>query len=298
MIDAFLTYLKREQNLADLTVSAYRRDLEQWRDFATDGGCCPFMPEEASVSDLRQWMMSVASGGLSGRTIRRKVQSLRAFYRYMMRVGKTDRNPALDLVLPKISKDLPVYVKPAETAAMLDAELDADDFRSYRDRLVLETFYATGVRCSELVDLLDANVDTAKCELKVRGKRNKDRIIPFGKRLAEMIDHYRTLRTETTGYVTDNFFVRPDGRKLYRRLVYSIVHEAMEGVVHASRMSPHVLRHSFATDMLNNGADLNAVQQLLGHQSLATTQVYTHITYRDLQKNYQHAHPRALKKGG
>ena len=159
--------------------------------------------------------------------------------------------------------------------------------------------YSTGLRCSEIQGLMDKDVDTARGELKVLGKRNKERIIPFGKELSDMITTYRKLRDDTVGTTAPNeFFVRESGEPLYRKLIYNVVHKALAGNTVASRQSPHVLRHSFATDMLNNGADLYAVQQLLGHQSLATTQVYTHITYRELKQNYQQAHPRALKKGG
>ncbi len=299
MIEAFLAYMRYERNLSVNTIEAYGRDLAQWKDYQTCGGRYPFEPAEVSVAELRQWVMSEAKEGVTARTIRRKIQSLRAFYAYMMRRHGMLSNPALELVLPKVPKDLPVYVKPSETAVMLDEAVDESDFTAYRNHLVLEMLYDTGMRCSEMVDLLDVNVDINKFELKVRGKRNKDRIIPFGTKLAQMIAHYRTLRSQTVGALpTEHFFVRSDGSQLYRKLIYNVVRAAMDGTVHAARRSPHVLRHSFATDMLNNGADLNAVQQLLGHQSLATTQVYTHITYRDLKQNYQHAHPRALKKGG
>ena len=297
MIDAFLTYLRNELNMSVNTIDAYRNDLKQWHEFVTSGGRYPFMPADTRVSDLREWIASVARSGCSQRTVRRKVQSLRAFFRYMMRFHGLAVNPASELTLARLPKDLPVYVKPEETGALLDEELDTDDFVAVRDRLIIDMLYSTGIRCQELIDLLDVNVDVAKGELKVRGKRNKERIVPFGPELQEMITLYRRLRD---GYVSraDEFFVRPTGEPLYRKLVYNVVHDAMAGTVHASRLSPHVLRHSFATDMLNNGADLSAVQQLLGHTSLATTQIYTHITYRDLKLNYQHAHPRALKKGG
>lgn len=299
MIEAFLAYMKYERNLSSNTIEAYGRDLAQWKDYLTCSDRYPFEPAEVSVAELRQWVVSEAKDGVTARTIRRKIQSLRAFFAYMMRRHGMLSNPALELVLPKVPKDLPVYVKPSETAVMLDEAVDESDFTAYRNHLVLEMLYDTGMRCTEMVDLLDVNVDINKFELKVRGKRNKDRIIPFGKKLAQMIAHYRTLRSQTVGGLpTEHFFVRSDGSQTYRKLIYNVVRTAMDGTVHAARRSPHVLRHSFATDMLNNGADLNAVQQLLGHQSLATTQVYTHITYRDLKQNYQHAHPRALKKGG
>ncbi len=299
MIDSFITYIRCELNYSVHTVSAYKRDLEQWADFATGSRPETLHPADVTTADLRVWVASLARGGESPRTIRRKIQSLRAFFRYMMRHHGLKVNPAAQLELSRTDHPLPVYVRPEETAAILDSDEPAgDDFTATRDRLVIMTIYTTGLRASEVMGLLDRNVDTAKGELKVLGKRNKERIIPFGDEMIRMITDYRSLRDKTAGGPTEHFFVRPDGEPLYRRLVYSIVHNALEGNTVASRRSPHVLRHSFATDMLNNGADLFAVQQLLGHQSLATTQVYTHITYRELQHNYQQAHPRALKKGG
>ncbi len=295
LLDEFIAYLRHELRSSDNTVEAYRRDLTQWYDAETDAGRRDFRPAEVTASDLRLWLLAVARAGDSPRTVRRKVQSIRAFYRWMMRKGLAAFNPAAAVALPKLEKPLPVYVRPEETEAMLDADLNDADFRQVRDRLILDMLYSTGIRCSELMTLADSAVDTVKGELKVRGKRNKDRVIPFGSELADLIGRYRTLRRATAGTAAPEFFVRESGAPMYRKLIYNIVHQAMQGNVNAARLSPHVLRHSFATDMLNNGARLNAVQQLLGHASLATTQVYTHITYRELKQNYSAAHPRAKK---
>lgn len=299
MIEDFLKYITSELQLSDCTVEAYRSDLQQWISFATADGRHELRPETATVSDLRLWIASLARNGASPRTLRRKIQSLRAFFRFLMRYHGMSFNPAMDLQPPKISKELPIYVRPEEMNVLLDAESDSSDFEESRNRLILDMFYSTGLRCSELMNLLDVNVDEKKGELKVHGKRNKDRIVPFGPELTDMITRYRNLRRQQTGCANSlTFFVRPDGQPLYRKLIYNIVHQAMEGTVHSSRKSPHVLRHSFATDMLNGGAQITSVQQLLGHQSLTATQVYTHISYRDLKQNYQLAHPRAQKKGG
>lgn len=300
MIEAFLKYLRNELGLSALTVDAYGRDLHQWAAFATAGGKHELRPETTSVSDLRLWLGRLSLQGVSSRTVRRKIQALRAFFRYMMRIHGMEGNPAAELTVPRQRKQLPVYVRQDETMSMIDTmeSCGQDDVTAVRNALIIDMLYSTGLRCSELIGLKDVDVDTVKCELKVLGKRNKERIVPFGKELSEQIDRYRNLRYGA-GLPTDGpFFVRPDGRPLYRKLVYNVVHKAMEENVHASRMSPHVLRHSFATDMLNNGAQLTSVQQLLGHQSLSTTQVYTHISFRELKQNYQLAHPRAQNKGG
>lgn len=299
MINSFITYIRCELTLSAHTVSAYSRDLSQWADFATGNKPEELHPADVTTSDLRLWINSLARSGESPRTIRRKVQALRAFFRYMMKQHGMAYNPAADLTLAKTDKPLPVYARQSETEAILNSALDPDDFRQVRDRLIIDMIYTTGLRASEITGLLDSDVDATRGELKVLGKRNKERIIPFGPELAKMIAQYRNLRASTVASPgADEFFVRESGEPVYRKLVYNVVHNALCGHTVARRQSPHVLRHSFATDMLNNGADLYSVQQLLGHQSLATTQVYTHITYRELKQNYQQAHPRALKKGG
>lgn len=299
MIDSFLKYITNEVQLSGLTVEAYRTDLLQWRDFATSGGKYSLDPASITLSDLRLWVADRGRHGDSPLTVRRKIQSLRAFFRYQMKRHGLKYNPASDLAVPKSPRRLPVYVRPEEIAGIIDSPVDETDFEQVRNRLIIDMFYSTGMRCSELMTLTDGNVNAVAGELKVHGKRNKDRIVPFGPELSEMIDNYRRLRGENDipASADGAFFVRPDGRPLYRKLVYNIVHGAMgEAAVHSQRKSPHVLRHTFATDMLNGGAQLTSVQQLLGHQSLTATQIYTHISFRELKQNYQQAHPRAQRK--
>ena len=300
MLDSFLTYIRCELNLSVHTVDAYRRDLSQWADYATDSHPENLHPQSVTTADLRLWIAQRSRQGDSPRTIRRKVQALRAFFRFMMKRKGLLNNPAQELILAKTDRPLPVYVRQSETEAILDDPLDFSDFKQVRNRLIIMLIYETGLRCSEVQQLKDADIDTAKGELKVLGKRNKERIIPFGRELADMIETYRQLRNDIDGYTaTEELLIRNNGEPLYRKLIYNVVHTVLEQYATCQRKSPHVLRHSFATDMLNNGADLHSVQQLLGHQSLATTQVYTHITYRELKQNYQQAHPRATKsKGG
>ncbi|MDE6333361.1 MAG: tyrosine-type recombinase/integrase, partial [Muribaculaceae bacterium] len=201
---------------------------------------------------------------------------------------------ALDLIPARLPKVLPSVVRPEDMQNLLDRPYDKDSFIELRNRLIITMLYSTGMRASELTGLLNADVDVKQGELKVLGKRNKERMIPFGKELADMITLYRTLRPVTSAA---ELFVLEDGRPLAYRNLLEIVKENLAGRVTTARRTPHVLRHSFATDMLNNGAEITAVQQLLGHASLATTQIYTHLTYRELQHNYQQAHPRAQKKG-
>lgn len=295
-IDRYLTYMRCELNYSAHTVAAYGRHLREWHSWHTANFPAAAADEalvEVTTAQLRCWQLSLGSRHLAAATVRAKVQALRGYFGWLRRQGLTPDNPAAELHMPKLPGRLPAHIRADETRHILDDPLPADDFRTVRDRLVVLMLYCTGLRCSELISLDDAQVDTLRGELKVRGKRNKDRIVPFGTELASMIDHYRTLRDCLTG-PTDTLFVRENGEPLYRRLVWSIVHTTLtEGGAHAEHLSPHVLRHSCATDLLNAGADLTAVQQLLGHSSLATTQIYTHLSYRDLQNIYQQAHPRA-----
>lgn len=294
LYDKFLNYIRCELNLSAHTVLSYTSDLRQWSAFSESTFGEDFDPAATSASDLRMWVAHLSANGTGARSIRRKIQTLRAFFRYMMKRCDMHDNPALELVPARMPKVLPAVIRPVDMEKLLDAPYDSDDFVELRNHLILTMLYSTGMRASELTGLLDANVDITHGELKVLGKRNKERIIPFGKELADMIALYRTIRPVTAA---PELFVLPDGRPLAYRNLLGIVKENLAGRVTTARRTPHVLRHSFATDMLNDGADITAVQQLLGHASLATTQIYTHLSYRELQHNYQLAHPRAQKKG-
>lgn len=322
LINSFLTYLRCELNYSAHTVSSYGIDIRQFAEFITGGAPEKFDAATCTTSDISSWTLFLAENGTTLRSIRRKLSSLSTLYRYMMRTQGFPCNPAADIPMARIPRRLPVYIRQEEMAAILDdarEELtplhDAppcdnkaycqnevcseEEFTSTRNRLVVLMLYTTGMRRAELIGLTDDAVDTRRCELKVVGKRNKERIIPFGKELADAIDTYRDMRRKLTGLEkTEEFFVRPGGEPLYPMLVERIVKAALTGHTHATRLSPHTLRHSFATDMLNNGADLTGLQKLLGHASLETTQVYTHITYRELKQNYKLAHPRAQKHQG
>lgn len=304
---SFLEYLRCELNHSACTVLSYSKDLKDWRRFLTgvdwdaedgDGGDT-LDPATVTRADIRAWIADMTQRGLSQATIRRRISCVRSFYRYLARYHGYTHDPTRDLSLARTAKTLPRFVRENETAQVLDEKYDHEDFRSVRDHLAVELLYASGMRAAELIGLTDDNTDTAQCQLRVIGKRNKERVLPIAPELASEIDRYRRLRTMVTGTRhTPMLMVRESGEPLYYGLLNRIVHKALDPVVHSAKRSPHVLRHSFATDMLNGGADLDAVQKLLGHASLATTQLYTHITYRELQHNYQQAHPRAIKKGG
>lgn len=295
-IERFLQYLRLERNLSARTVETYRRALEQWSEFMTVGST---RLELASVTsnDIRSWIYHRSQQGDSTASLRLKVQALRALYRYLLRRGEVSSNPAAMVELAKLAKPLPKFVRENTVDAVLDADFDEDDFVEVRDRLIVMTFYETGIRRSELIGLQDTSVDVDKRELKVHGKRDKDRLVPFGDELAQAIEQYRPLRA-TVRPECDNLFVTIKGKPLYPSLVYRVVHDALTQAGGTGKLSPHVLRHTFASVMLNHGAELNSVKELLGHENLAATQVYTHITLSELQHNYELAHPRALKKGG
>ena len=298
MIEGFLKYLRYELNYSVHTVLSYGNDLRQFAEFLTRGDSEQLRLDDVSVNDIREWMMSLSNAGDCQRTIRRKVQSVRALYKYMQRRALIDRNPATMVELAKLPKRLPTYVRSENINALLDQDIDLADFTAVRNKLMLMMFYETGIRRAELIGLSDVNVDASAMQIKVHGKRNKDRIVPFGSELLEWIVRYRELRSQQVAAVCDAFFVRPNGKALYPSLVYNVVHDALQAAGGTDKFSPHVLRHSFASAMLNNGAQLNNVKELLGHESLAATQIYTHITFSELKDNYQSAHPRALKKGG
>lgn len=318
LINSFLTYLRCELNRSAHTVLSYHTDILQFARFITGDHPDQFRPELTEPADLRSWTLKLAQSGVSLRSIRRKVSSLSALFRYLMQRGLMTHNPAREIPLARPHADLPTFIRQDEMQQIIESHLDTlmrpsdagasptenytetvDSFTDIRNALILLMFYSTGLRLSELIGLMDADVDTARGELKVLGKRNKERLIPFGTELADAIGAYRLRRNaEGATSPTGRFFTRPDGSDLYPTLVQRLVKKELQGNTHASRLSPHTMRHSFATDMLNNGADLRSVQKLLGHESLQTTQVYTHVTRSELQHNYKLAHPRAQKHGG
>ena len=295
-IDSFLKYIRYELNYSVHTVLSYSKDLSQFVEFLS-ADKETFDAASVTVADVRAWVYSLNSSGFSVRSVRRKVQSLRAFYKFLLKRGVVADSPVVDIPMAKLPQVLPVFVREKGMDQVLDSPFDETDFTEVRNRLMVAMFYETGIRRAELISLKNSDVNTDSGELKVHGKRNKDRIVPFGKELAGLIGLYRKLRSEVAEGSTEELFVTAAGRRVYPSLVYNVVTGVLSEVTQAKR-SPHVLRHSFASAMLNNGAELNSVKELLGHGSLAATQVYTHITYSELKNNYKHAHPRALKKGG
>ena len=292
MEESFLRYIRYEKNLSFHTVLSYKNDLLQFESFIKrqpEGG----EPENADGDMIRNWIAELMETGLSARSVARKISSLRAFFKYLVKEGRITKSPVAGLSLPKIRKKLPVFVRTAEMDMLIDEVPFGTDFRGKRDKLVLDMLYSTGMRRAELIGLTDRDVDFERCLLKVTGKRNKQRLIPFGRELYELLLDYRNERDRVVAGRSEAFFVRENGEAFYPGLVYRIVTRYLGQVCTLSKRSPHVLRHTFASAMLNNGAELNSVKELLGHSSLASTEVYTHITVEELKKNYKQAHPRA-----
>lgn len=289
--DSFLKYLRFERNYSPHTVAAYGKDISEFEEYfaGIDEGL-DFCAADADV--VRGWMLSLMEQRYTATSVNRKLSSLRTFYRYLLREGKVKADPCARVNGPKKKKPLPVFVREEDMNRLLDETDFASSYEGVRDRMILELFYATGIRLSELIGLETADVDLSAKTIKVTGKRNKQRIVPFGEELEQDLRLYLEAR-ETVGGDNRALFLGKEGQAVSRGTVYRIVKTNLSKVVTLKKRSPHVLRHSFATAMLNNGAELDAVKELLGHASLAATQVYTHTTFEELKKVYEQAHPRA-----
>ena len=290
--DSFLRYLTLERNYSEKTVQSYGMDLDQFEMFFKEvDGDLDFTHIDASI--IRSWVMTLMDDKYKASSVNRKLSSLRAFYRYLLRIKAVAVDPTIKVVAPKKSKPLPVFVKEADMNRLLDDVPFGDDFKGVRDRMIIEMFYSTGMRSAELIGLSDGDVDFSASVIKVTGKRNKQRLIPFGEELRMDMQAYLSIRNETCENLSGAFFVNEKGIRLAYSAINLIVKRNLSKVVTLKKKSPHVLRHSFATSMLNNDAELESVKELLGHASLAATQVYTHTTFEELKKVYELAHPRA-----
>jgi len=292
MVNEFLQYLQYEKNYSFHTVLSYRTDLYQFCDFLD------IKPQEINPTDIhsqqiQQWTLSLMSAKISARSLSRKISTLKSFWKFLLVRRLAKQDPTLKIILPKTKKPIPAFFKENEMSTVLDNKFIPDDFKSTRDQLIISIFYQTGIRLAELISIEDKDVDLINENLRVIGKRNKQRIIPISKALCREISEYIELRNSKIEILAANLFLRENGQKLYPKLIYNMVHTTMSGVSSLHKRSPHVLRHTFATSILNGGADINAVKDLLGHSSLAATQVYTHTSFEELNNIYKHAHPRA-----
>lgn len=288
----FSDYIKHEKRYSQHTIQAYLRDLEQFttylhEQYDIDDPC------NAGHQHIRSWLVQLMEEGLSTRSVLRKLSTLKSYYKYLLRNDLIDINPTLVVIPPKTAARNPEFVDEGQMNILFDNINFGDDFNGSRDKLILEIFYGTGIRLSELIEIMEEDISLSNKTIKVLGKRNKERLIPLTNKIEEQLSNYRTMKNNSGFGAENHLLLTEQGKKLYPRLVYRIVNKYLSQVTTLTKKSPHILRHTFATHMLNHGADLNAVKEFLGHANLAATQVYTHNTVEKLKKVYKQAHPRA-----
>lgn len=292
-IQKFINYLLLEKNYSPQTVLAYQKDIEAFQLFLTQ----EFNHSEvskANYAQIRTWIVRLVDRSISNRTINRKISSLNSYYKFLLKTESITTNPLAKHKALKVSKKIQIPFSETEVNSVLE-RIDTDSFEGLRNKLIVELFYSTGIRRIELVQLQLQDVDLSQGHIKVLGKRNKERIIPLLPSVIDTVKMYLSERLKLKSILDPNvLFLTKKGAKVYEMLIYRIITGYFERVSSKVKKSPHILRHSFATHLLNNGADLNAVKELLGHSSLAATQVYTHNSVAELKKVYQKSHPRNL----
>ena len=292
MINEFLNYLKFERNRSDLTIKNYGEDLRAFKEFYGNlEGCHSWKSVDSDI--IRDWMESMMDKGNNATSINRRLSALRSFYRFALTRKLVDKDPVHGVTGPKKGRPLPQFLKENEMDRLLDAESWTESFEDVRDRTVIMTFYETGIRLSELIGLDDSMVDFSNRQLKVTGKRNKQRVIPFGEELLATLRDYMKCRDKEVNLQSDALFVTAKGQRMTSSQVREAVRRNLSKVCTLKKRTPHVLRHTFATAMLNNKAGIESVKKLLGHESLSTTEIYTHTTFEQLKREYYSAHPRA-----
>jgi len=291
--ESFLQYLQIERRYSPLTVRSYIDDLDQFHKYLASEDI-EASADSVTSHDIRLWIVELMEKGYSPGSIHRKISSLRGYFRYLRKQGIVRTDPLEKVILPKVRKSLPIFVEEKSINNLFDNYDFGNDFRGVRNRTVIEMLYMTGMRRAELTGLRDADVDLADATLKVTGKRNKQRIIPLLPSFIPFLERYKKIRDdEFPGGPGDWFFVGNKGNKMYDKYVYNIVRRYLAMVTTIEKKSPHILRHTFATHMLNRGADLNSIKEFLGHANLSATQIYTHNSFEKLKEIYTRAHPRA-----
>ena len=289
-LDSFIQYLRTEKRYSDHTLVSYNNDLNQFFAYCEDEYEISKV-SEVSHPIIRSWIVSLMDSEYSTRSIKRKSSSVKSLFKFLKREGLVKENPSAQLVTPKTNKRLPQFVEDRNMQKLF-AELEfGEDFKGQRDLLLIKLFYETGMRLAELIGLKDSDVQFDRAELRVLGKRNKERIIPLGQDLLLSIQNMLVIKREM-GFNNEALILTDKGKKLYPKFVYRKINGYLSTVTNMQKKSPHVLRHTFATHMLNNGAELNAIKEILGHSSLAATQVYTHNTIDQLKDIYKNTHPR------
>jgi integrase/recombinase XerC len=289
--ESFINYLKYEKRYSPHTIVAYKKDLDQFVQFCTVV-VGDFDVKDISNDLIRGWVLHLMENGIAPKSVHRKLGTIKSFFKFLMKEEVIVVNPTWNLTLPKIRTKLPFFLEENNLHHLLDDGFFTDDFRGIRDKLVISLLYGTGIRLAELLHLKDSDFDTKGYLIKVLGKRQKERIIPYPRGINNLLFQYLETRNETIGFHPERLLVTEKGKPVYEKLIYRIVTNNLEKVTSLEKKSPHVLRHTYATHLLNKGADLNAVKELLGHSNLAATQVYTHTTFEKLHNIYKQAHPR------
>ncbi len=286
----FIKYLQYEKRYSAHTLVAYKSDLDQFIRFM-DKEIGDFEFNKVTTKQVRSWVVSLMNEGINPKSINRKLATVKSFYKYLMRQGYAESSPAHLVTAPKIAKKLPTFVQEENLNNLLDLGLFPDTFEGLRDKTIISLLYGTGIRLAELKGLTLANINFTEHTIRVLGKRNKERIIPYPRSIEQPLREYLQLREKFNGK-NEFLLLTSKGNQVYDKLIYRVVKKHLEMVTTVSKKSPHVLRHSFATHLLNHGADLNAVKELLGHSNLSATQIYTHTTFQKLKEIYKQAHPR------
>ena len=292
-VQPFLDYLKFEKRYSAHTISSYQQDINSFFEFL-DQTYGSMLMENITATYIRSWLAGMKEKKMTAKTINRKLSALRSFFKYHLKRGAISQMPTVNVIAPKISKRLPVFMKESETKELLETlAAGSEDWKSLNARMLITLFYSTGMRLSELIGLREKQLDFSRSQIRVLGKGNKERLIPISQDVINLIKDYQKQKTANQEQEEDFLLVTEKGRKLYPKYAYVLVNKHLGGAITLDKKSPHVLRHTFATHLMNNGADLNAVKELLGHASLAATQVYTHNTIEKLKNVHKKAHPKA-----
>ena len=286
-LEDFINYIKSEKRFSNHTITSYETDLNQFFNFIQLEYQIT-KPQDVSFKLIRNWISSLLENNLKSTSVNRKISSLKSYYKFLLVSNYVDTNPTLKLISPKSSKRLPVFVEKDNMDSLFDKDFFEDSYGGKRDKLIIELFYFTGMRLSELINIKTSDIDKVNSQIKVIGKRNKERLIPI------TFNTLKDLNEFINFYEIENFlFAEGNGKKLYSKKVYRIVNKYLAKISSIKKKSPHVLRHSFATHMLNNGADINAIKEILGHANLSATQIYTHNSIKKLKNVHKQAHPKA-----
>ncbi len=289
--DLFLEYIEIVKKYSKNTLMSYDCDITQFIDYCNKTNQSSAI--ELNHRIVRKWIVSLMLKKNSNKTINRKISSLKSYYKFLQKRGIIKTNPINKIVLPKIEKKIPLFIKEKEIENLFIYDIFEKTFEGVRDKLILEILYSTGIRLTELINITNKNIDIKNKTIKVTGKGNKERLIPYPEKLNKTLKEYISFRKQMLLNDNVNLLLTKKSKKVYAKLIHRIVNKYLNYITTIEKKSPHILRHTYATHMMNNGADLNAIKELLGHSNLSATQIYTHNTFEKLKKNYKQAHPRA-----